>query len=300
MVWTKYSSTAGSNTSSPPNGAPEGMNPGDVNDTIRDMMAEVRTLGDYTSGAWTNIASAATCNIGAAAQAHLTVTGTTGITAFDTVASGIWRRLRFAAALTWTYNATSMILPGAASITTAAGDTADVVSLGSGNWVCTQFTKAAGPGYQPLDSDLTAIAALTTTAFGRAVLALADAKSLSAYGVGPVVKNYTRDISTASGNQTLTGAGFTPRFVHVIMGQSGNKRSSTGHADGTTQFCVHTNGTAGFTTSNTNICVMAQDNPGVTEYYGSFSSFNSDGMVLGWTKTGTPTGTIDFSVAYYP
>lgn len=32
--------------------------------------------------------------------------------------------------------------------------------------------------YQPLDSDLTSIAALTTTSFGRAVLALADAEAL--------------------------------------------------------------------------------------------------------------------------
>lgn len=144
MVWSKYSTTPASNNASPPAGAPEGMNPSDVNDTMRDMMAEIRTLGDYTSGAWTDIASASTVNIGAAAQAHLRVTGTTGITAFDSVTSGIWRRLRFAGALTWTHNGTSMILPGAANITTAAGDTADVVSLASGNWICTQYTTAAG------------------------------------------------------------------------------------------------------------------------------------------------------------
>jgi len=33
-------------------------------------------------------------------------------------------------------------------------------------------------GFQPLDSDLTAIAALSTTSFGRALLALADAAAL--------------------------------------------------------------------------------------------------------------------------
>jgi hypothetical protein len=37
---------------------------------------------------------------------------------------------------------------------------------------------AAAAGYQPLDSDLTAIAALTTTTFGRSLLALADAAAL--------------------------------------------------------------------------------------------------------------------------
>lgn len=40
-------------------------------------------------------------------------------------------------------------------------------------------------GKQPLDSDLTAIAALATTSFGRALLTLADAAAgLTAFGVG--------------------------------------------------------------------------------------------------------------------
>lgn len=43
------------------------------------------------------------------------------------------------------------------------------------------LTAAEGnAAYQPLDSDLTAIAALTTTAYGRALLALADAAALGA------------------------------------------------------------------------------------------------------------------------
>lgn len=39
---------------------------------------------------------------------------------------------------------------------------------------------AAAAAYQPLDSDLTAIAALTTTAYGRSLLALANATALAA------------------------------------------------------------------------------------------------------------------------
>jgi hypothetical protein len=50
--------------------------------------------------------------------------------------------LRFSGALTLTYNATSLILPGAANITTAAGDTLEAVSLGSGNWVVTVYQSA--------------------------------------------------------------------------------------------------------------------------------------------------------------
>jgi hypothetical protein len=91
-----------------------------------------------------DIASAATTDIGAAASPNVRITGTTGITSFGTVAAGTRRFLAFAAALTLTHNATSLILPGAANITTAAGDMAVARSLGSGNWVVESYTRAAG------------------------------------------------------------------------------------------------------------------------------------------------------------
>jgi hypothetical protein len=50
MAFTKYSSSAAANTAAPPNGAPEGMAPSGLNDTMRDMMAEIRLLGDLARG----------------------------------------------------------------------------------------------------------------------------------------------------------------------------------------------------------------------------------------------------------
>ncbi len=94
--------------------------------------------------AWTDVASASTTNIGAAGSSNVRITGTTTITAFDTVASGTTVNIRFAAALTLTYNATSLILPSAANITTAANDTATAVSLGSGNWIVIDYMRANG------------------------------------------------------------------------------------------------------------------------------------------------------------
>lgn len=44
-----YSRTAASNNSSPPNGAPEGMAPGAVNNVIREVMADIREGVDYTT-----------------------------------------------------------------------------------------------------------------------------------------------------------------------------------------------------------------------------------------------------------
>lgn len=92
----------------------------------------------------TALASAATVNIGAAAGNFLHITGTTTITAFDTVQAGARRRLVFDGVLTLTHNATSLILPGAANITTAAGDAAVFVSEGSGNWRCVAYNRANG------------------------------------------------------------------------------------------------------------------------------------------------------------
>src|SRR3990167_4220918 len=61
------------------------------------------------------------------------------------MASGVERTVRFTGALTLTHNGTSLILPSAANITTAADDTAIFRSLGSGNWLCISYKKADGP-----------------------------------------------------------------------------------------------------------------------------------------------------------
>jgi hypothetical protein len=50
MAYTKYSLTPANNNSAPPDGAPEGMLPSAVNDTMRDMMAQIRDCGDGIRG----------------------------------------------------------------------------------------------------------------------------------------------------------------------------------------------------------------------------------------------------------
>lgn len=96
--------------------------------------------------AFVDVASAATTDIGAATSLNVRITGTTTITGLGTVAAGMRRKARFAASLTLTHNATSLILPGSANIATAADDTAEFISLGSGNWLCLGYKRAVGPG----------------------------------------------------------------------------------------------------------------------------------------------------------
>ena len=92
----------------------------------------------------TDIASAATTDIGAATGNFVDVTGTTTITALGTIQAGTRRIVRFTGALILTHNATSLILPTGANITTAAGDTATFISLGSGNWICANYQRKNG------------------------------------------------------------------------------------------------------------------------------------------------------------
>lgn len=99
---------------------------------------------DALNVAETTIASATTTSIGGVASDKVSITGTTTITSFGTAAAGVKREGRFTGALTLTHNATSLIIPGGASIVTAAGDRFAAYSLGSGNWVVTYYTKADG------------------------------------------------------------------------------------------------------------------------------------------------------------
>jgi hypothetical protein len=91
-----------------------------------------------------DIASASTADLGAIGGLMHDITGTTAITGFGTVAAGIWKIIKFEGALTLTHNATSLILPGGANITTADGDIAVMISEGSGNWRCVSYFKASG------------------------------------------------------------------------------------------------------------------------------------------------------------
>jgi len=94
-----------------------------------------------TKGA--NVASAATTDIGAATGQFIHITGTVGITALGTKTAGVVRRVVFDGALKLTHHATSLILPGAVDIYTAANDTAELVSEGGGNWRMLWFQRAS-------------------------------------------------------------------------------------------------------------------------------------------------------------
>ena len=149
-----WSTTAASNNAAPPNGAPEGMTIANVNNTMRQIMADVRTFA-----AEDTIASAATCDLGSKDATFLTISGTTTITSFGTVSAGIYKFVKFSGALTLTHNATSLILLTGANRTTVAGDCGLYKSEGAGNW--REYFYSKQTDYQPLDDQLTTLAGMT-------------------------------------------------------------------------------------------------------------------------------------------
>lgn len=104
---------------------------------------------DSVAALWekgSDIASAATITVGEGGLFH--VTGTTAITDIDPATDKAGRRftLVFDGVLTLTHNASTLILPGGANITTAAGDSATFVSEGSDVVRCVGYQRAAGRG----------------------------------------------------------------------------------------------------------------------------------------------------------
>ena len=112
----------------------------------------MRALGSSYSVVSADVASASTVDLGAQPGDFFNITGTTTITALGTSQVGTRKTVQFAGALTLTHNATSLILPGGANITTSAGDCADFLCIGTGgstsaNWRCTNYQKGSGLSY---------------------------------------------------------------------------------------------------------------------------------------------------------
>ncbi len=114
-----------------------------ISTNLDDNLRMIQSVVRYAMAADT-IASATTTDLGTKESQYLTVSGTTTITGLGTISAGITKYVTFSGALTLTHNATSLILPGAANITTAAGDTGKFHSLGNGNWKCLAFNLASG------------------------------------------------------------------------------------------------------------------------------------------------------------
>lgn len=116
-----------------------------------------KTAKDNVSIHGADVASATTTNLETATGDLVDVTGTTAITAI-TLSEGHERTVRFTGILTLTHGA-SLVLPGSASITTAAGDMAVFRGYAAGVVRCVGYTKLSGkPVVFPTPTDISAAA----------------------------------------------------------------------------------------------------------------------------------------------
>jgi len=230
---------------------------------------------DVSNGIWTppigggasTIASATTTSICGATvpHAYLSISGTTTITAFGTgCAAGQVKVVRFEGALTLTYNVTSLIIPGAIDVLTVAGDTAVLLSEGSGNWRVALYSRGTGEALAnpavPVGTVLThsGLTAPTKYAFGYG-----QDLDRTTYSTLFDAVTSVQTVSRTSGSPTLTG------FTDIEQFGSGQPIEGTGiPASTTVSSCTGTS------------CTMSAN---------ATTTGTSDVRVIPWGATNTST-----------
>ena len=166
-------------------------------------------------GGRATIASSSTVDLcNGAPQAYITISGTTTITSFgSTCNAGHVKLITFSGSLALTYNSTSLIIPGNATITTQAGDQAIVVALGSGNWQVLNYTPASGQALinpaVPVGTFLWYAGYTIPTNF---VEGYGQAISRTTYANYFAAVTSVQSVTATSGSPTLTGFSDTTRF----------------------------------------------------------------------------------------
>jgi hypothetical protein len=166
----------------------------------------------------TPIVSAATTSIGSATGDFIDITGTTTITSLGTGSAGDQRVVRFTGALILTHNATSLILPGNANITTAVNDRATFRSLGGSNWICIHYNRSATIPF----SGITLTGNVTGSGSGSFATTIAN-NSVTNARLATMPANSIKGNNTGSVGAALdlTGAQ-TTALLNSVTGDSGS------------------------------------------------------------------------------
>lgn len=192
------------------------------------------TAREESDDPWATAASAATVDLGAINSRNVQITGTTTITSLgNTGGEGRAYRVRFTGALTLTHNAASLILPGAANITTAAGDTAEFVKeSGTGNWRCTDYQRASGAAVVASGgwTLATPVAATSGTSIDfTGIPSTARAILISLQGVST---NGSSVLAFRIGSGSVDATGYLGTSVFVSTGTAVNNTTYFGVEDG--------------------------------------------------------------------
>lgn len=166
MAYTKYSLTPANNTAAPPDGAPEGMLPSAVNDTMRDMMAQIRDVGDgIRDGTYTMTAPKITGGtITGVTFSSIVVTGgsinNTSIGA-STASTGAFSTLSATGATT--FSGATVANTFSSSGATITGGTINSTAIGGSTAAAGKFTTLEATGVTTVQAGTAALPAITTT-----------------------------------------------------------------------------------------------------------------------------------------
>lgn len=241
---------------------------------------------DSVAALWeqgSDVASAGTISIGEGG--YFNITGTTTITDIDFATDKAGRKawVKFAGILTLTHNASTLILPTGANITTAAGDTACFVSEGSDVVRCVSYSRASG-------------AALVGGGSGN----LIGVQTITATGAG----TYTPTSGTASIVIELQGAGgaggsiASPGSGNVATARGGGgggylRKRLTANFSGAS-YSVGAKGTAGAAGNNPG---NAGGNTTFTDTAGSPTTYTASGGGAGTGGSGVTAPFTGASIA---
>jgi hypothetical protein len=217
-----------------------------------------------------SLASATTTDLGATGTNVVAISGTTTITSLGSSASvnECLYFVRFTGALLLTYNATSLILPGATNITTTAGDCAIFKYEGSSHWRCMVYTLAAGvPNSGTVNS-------------GTANQLAYYASSTNAVNGTTALPNGTTATTQTAGDTTTKVA--TNAFVNT---------TALTLATGSTATTQSTND------SSTKVATTAFSNPGSAVSANGYQKLPS-GIVLQWGNSGNISANSSATVTY--
>ena len=151
-----------------------------------------------------------------------------------------------------------------------------------------------GIQYRPYEGTDTAIYAGTVSDTTSGVL------------FGPVTTQagyFTRNMTTAAGSQAVTGVGFKPRAIIFYSNRANTSDMAMGFtsiintaADNYTQGVVYDrNATSAGTYQNSTSYISVVDQGSGNTHLGRIASMDSDGFTITWSKTGSPTGTLEIT-----
>ena len=164
-------------------------------------------------GGASTIASATTTDLGTLPQSYLAISGSTNISSFGTSMSPGFKIVRFASVLNLVQSA-SLLMPTGATITTAAGDTALVQCVSTGNYIVVAYQRADGTplalGTGQVQTANIAAGAVTTAKIANNAVTNALLAQMGATTIKGNASTSTANAADLTGTQVAQTPGIAP------------------------------------------------------------------------------------------